>query len=102
MINPAQSLVKIIIAVVFSQILLLQVDDRANQDFLEKTIELNLRGKNKKFVRSQFGPCDYAYRSNNDQVWVYTPGPAFAIWNSECKIVFDEKGEVRNWMVRSD
>jgi len=91
-----------IIVVVLSQKFLLRIDDQANQDFLEKATALNLKGRNKKFVQSQFGPFDYTNRSDKDEVWVYTPGPVWAIWNSECKIAFDEKGVVKSWMVRSD
>ena len=78
------------------------MDDRANQNFLDKATTLNLKGKNKNFVQSQFGTSDYTYRADKYEIWVYTPGSTWAIWTSECKIAFDEEGFVISWMVRSD
>lgn len=91
-----------IILIGLSQVILLWIDDRANQDFLDKATTLNLKGKDRKFVQAQFGTSDYTYQSDKNEIWVYTPGPAWAIWNSECKIAFNEAGLVSSWMIRSD
>jgi hypothetical protein len=62
---------------------------------------LGLTGKSKEFLLANFGPP--AYTSSFGDLFVYTPGPPWVFWRSECKVGIDSlTGNVNGWMINSD
>lgn len=81
-----------------------RMDSDANQKFAELATKLKIEGKSQTFMRKNFGKPRYEFKTHDgEDVWVYTPGPMLALWNSECKVVFskDQKTVLR-WGVESD
>ncbi len=87
---------------ILGQVYLLKIDNDANDRFASKARNLQLEGKPKDFVRSNFGEPIYEYVSDERLIWVFTPGPSLVFWRHECKVGFNEQGLVDAWVVRSD
>ena len=82
-----------------------KLDDQANQAFAEKARHLHITGKTEAYVLEHFGQPAYTYLNTegDTEILVYIPGPALAIWASECKIGVDNTSRiVTSWMINSD
>lgn len=86
-----------------------RLDKEANQDFATKARALALVGRPESFATEHFGTPDYVRHEPKQRgeaaykVLVYTPGPALALWNSQCLIIVDQKtGLVTAWRINSD
>jgi len=85
-----------------SQFVCCELDDRASSTFADMAESRQIKGKTKDFVRSVFGTPSYEIDQGDRTIWVYTPGPACAVWRHECKVGFDARGLAADWSVRSD
>ena len=82
-----------------------KLDDQANQAFAEKARQLQITGKTEAYVLEHFGQPAYTYLNTkgDKKILVYVPGPALAVWASECKIGVDNTSRiVTSWIINSD
>lgn len=82
-----------------------KIDDQVNQEFAEKARRLSIKGQTEAYVLEHFGQPHYTYVApeGDRDILVYIPGPALALWPSECKIGVDKQSRVvTDWMINSD
>jgi hypothetical protein len=78
-------------------------DNEANKQFAIKAKQLEIQGKTREYVISNFGKPDFSFLSDGNEILVYTPGPKFALLNSECKVRLNSKTDlVDGWITNSD
>lgn len=86
-----------------------RADRAANFAFGDKARANHIVGQSEDAVRRLFGDPDYVHRDTHPSTGkhyhtlVYTPGPRFCIWNSQCKITIDDAtNTVTAWMMNLD
>jgi len=86
-----------------------RADRAANFAFGEKARANHIKGQSENVVRRLFGAPDYVHRDTHpstgkrSHTLVFTPGPRFCLWNSQCMITIDDAtNTVTAWMMNSD
>jgi hypothetical protein len=86
-----------------------RADRAANFAFGEKARANHIEGQSEDAVRRLFGVPDYVNRDTHPSTGkryhtlVFTPGPRFCLWNSQCMITIDgASNTVTAWVMNSD
>lgn len=86
-----------------------RADRAANFAFGDKARANHIEGQSEDAVRRLFGAPDYVQRHTHASTGkryhtlVFTPGPRFCLWNSQCEITIDDAtNTVTTWMMNSD
>jgi hypothetical protein len=89
-----------IVVVIFSQPLLMSLDGRARNAFIQKAERLSIIGRSQDYIRDNFGAPQRIYYVDGDidgdEMWVYLPGPTLT-WPSACEIRFNTQKVVEVW-----